>query len=614
MTRSTLAALGVALAFLLLAASVIDDYGLTWDIANGEVPHGERYLSYLETGDDRYLDLGPAGRRPELRAPHPDGDVTPIMPFHQSYPLSAILSALSCRVLWGSWGAIGAIPAHLWIAPLFVALLLFVLVRSGAREASWVAGGMAAVFLVFSPRFFAHAMNNLKDTPETALYFVVMLLIYRSLERGGAMSLAWAGFVGGLALAQKPNALFLPIHGGLLAVTWMALARLRWAMRPTLSWRGVLLAAALFPLAWILASPGMWADPLGVAIERLAFLKGVSTQAGLWEPLESARAVAKTTPPVILILAGIGCLFAKVSGSWRVFLLLGVFVPLARTSLPGFRNFDGVRHYLEFWPFLASLAGLGAWVVATAATRFLADRPSPRRLLVGGVCLLLAAHPIVTTARVHPNGVCYFNAFAGGLSGARAKDPSEASDYWANSYHQGFRILAGMSPTSGSQLIVPVAEHVAASEAPVMLPSGVQMADPYEPPTGSCYVMFITRESWYGAYADLIEWLLQGGYERRAIEVDGAPILFLFTLDDPKDATHAHRLWSEPRAYYRLLMELARRGPTDGGIGAPAVALYLRQIKARGEEATVRELTSLVPDDLHAEIAPAVRFAQRIAP
>ena len=68
--------------------------------------------------------------------------------------------------------------------------------------------------------------------------------------------------------------------------------------------------------------------------------------------------VLVTTPPTVLALAVIGLFVSRIDTALRLFLVVWVLTPIVRTMLPGMRNFDGVRHFLEFYPPLALLAAM----------------------------------------------------------------------------------------------------------------------------------------------------------------------------------------------------------------------------------------------------------------
>ena len=132
-------------------------------------------------------------------------------------------------------------------------------------------------------------------------------------------------------------------------------------------------------------------------------------------------------------------------------------LPVVRISLPGMVDFDGIRHYLEFIPAAAMLAGWGAVNLA----RWL-GRSRPHWQLAWGVVLvaLLAVNTTDTIQRYFPYEYIYYNRLTGGLAGARERfGPNEATDYWANSYREGTQWI-NQNAGPQAKLLVPVAGYL----------------------------------------------------------------------------------------------------------------------------------------------------------
>ncbi len=144
------------------------------------------------------------------------------------------------------------------------------------------------------------------------------------------------------------------------------------------------------------------------------------------------RTVAITTPLVVSGFAALGVVQAVRWWVRRVELrpLLVAFgawlvVPLVRVTLPGLVDFDGIRHFLEYWPPFAVFALFGARFAIVslqhAARRFGVARGSlPSRAIVLGVLLSLGLPPLLASVRTHPYQLTYFNALVGGLGDAQA--------------------------------------------------------------------------------------------------------------------------------------------------------------------------------------------------
>lgn len=595
----------LTLLFLLVTAPLLGDFGPTWDCAVGEYPHGEQYLARILTSDPAYLDFPPPARLPDFREPHLDYAAVDWFTWPQSYPFAALLSALSCRVLWTGVGLVPSLQAHNLVVLLFAAALLYVLVVFAVRRGGAVAAVGTALALFLSPRFLAHSFNNLKDIPEAALYVGALLAAAVALQGGRLRWFVLTGLVTGLALAQKPNALFLPVHGLLLWLGWNAirLARRRQLLR--VPWLGLLVAIPVFAGAYLLVSPMLWADPGRRFLEHLAFIISVGQNSARADALDGVKHVVWTTPPVILALAAAGPFSRRMDADTRWFLLLGVLVPIGRTALPGMANFDGVRHFIEYHAFLAVLAGFGL-AAAVDVARALVRRGRTSGAVRGAVAVVVAvaaacyASPLAQVVTTYPNGICYFNRFIGGLAGAQSIGLHEATDYWCNSYWQGLAWISGHA-RDGAAVLVPLAEHVAAVAAPLRLRDGVTLADPYAPaPPAELYVMFVTRKSW-PEYDGLPRQLAKNHAPVHRILVQGGTILLIFRFTEQAVIERLQDDWFDWRAFQRVGLWLhAQRRDAE---------ILLRQAPRFGVEKTLELLEPILPQDVRRDAPRAVRYA-----
>jgi hypothetical protein len=520
----------VAAAWLALGLWLAGDYGPVWDTVSGEYPWGERWLAALERGETDVLAHERHVVSRSDRPPHPDLAPASVHPFPwcQVWTVGALLSAASCRVFWDWLGWLPALTAHNLPILLLTAALLATLVVWSARRYGNASGLLAAAFLILSPRVFADAANNLKDVPEACLYTFALLAGFAACTTGRRTWWAWTGLLAAAALAQKANALFLPAHFALF-LAWALLRRLRG--RPSgVVWApgGIALALASFAAAYLALSPQFWHD---TGERLLAFYRQVADVGrapSAQVSLDGVRHVLWTTPPVVLALALAGAASRRLAARERAFLLLGVLVPIGRTALPGMRNFDGVRHFLEFMPCLALLAGIGTGDVL-AALRALAARGAPWPRLApaarAAAALALVA-PVATQAfATHPHGVCYFNALVGGLRGARERGVADAGDYWGQSYWQGLDWLAAHAEP-GAAVAAPIAAPVLAAAAPLKLRPDLRLADPRTTTDARpLYVMFVLRPGWT---TPLTRELLVNSTPCHALVVQGAPILHVY--------------------------------------------------------------------------------------
>ncbi len=227
---------------------------------------------------------------------------------------------------------------------------------------------------------------------------------------------------------------------------------------------------------------------------------GTAGSAG-WQ-IDPLRQVVTTMPEVMLLFLGIGLAVVVLraarskEGVWRL-LLAWMLIPILRLSIPSGVNFDGIRHFLEFLPAAALMAG---------------DRRRPdgrwfgrRRWASGGlvravVVFALALNLVQAYRLFYPFMHLYYNQLTGGLHGARDRFlGTEASDYWASSYRQGMEWLNEHAP-EGSHVAALIAPWIVEISGPVLLRPDI------EPLVGSLpdfsvmkaqpaptYLMFILR-------------------------------------------------------------------------------------------------------------------------
>jgi hypothetical protein len=366
---------------------------------------------------------------------------------------------------------------------LLAAGLVYLIVAFAHARWGALAGAVAGGSLCLTPSFFGHSFNNPKDITECFFYTAAVLAGWSALESGRARTWLVAGAAAGVALAQKANALFLPVQLVLLVAGLALYARLRGRAVPRMHARQLGLAALAFVLAYYAVSPAFWSAPIEGPRQWLGQMVEIGNRAvgagANWKvSFHAPRAVLWHTPLATLALAACGALRPGLAFPLRFFLLLGALLPVARNLLPGTRSFDGTRHFLEFLPMLCLLAGAGAAWLAASLARVARVRAWPSRAaasaLVGALALAPSAWAVAST---HPNQIVYFNALTGGLGGAQRRNRQDTSDFWANSYWQGMTWLSAHAEPD-ARLLVPFKDFIARAGAPVRLRPDVRFLDP----------------------------------------------------------------------------------------------------------------------------------------
>jgi hypothetical protein len=373
-----------------------------------------------------------------------------------------------------------------------------------------------------------------------ALFALTAIAFYRADEAGSVRGLLGAGALWGLTLATKANALFFPAVP--LAVLLVARQPAAWEGRRKERLLGLLAAAAVGGAVMVAVWPYLWADPIGrfrEHLEYIGFRKGYTRPESIAPVIE---AILLTTPPFFLALFGVGLVPAIRRALRRdrlaIFLLAWIATVLGRYLLPQAVNFDGVRHFLELFPAMAAVAGLGAVgigkLLASSFPRF--GRHLKATVLVAA--LVPGAWQVLAT---HPFQIAYWNVLAGGPAGARAADLPQAGDYWGMSYRLGMRWLNEHAPEN-ALLAVPVIEHAVRLVASERLRPDIQLlpvTTPYSPLIAPerlagtrelaqerpVYVMFVERRDWLNL---LMVDCLRTLEPEVAWNLDGAPVLSIY--------------------------------------------------------------------------------------
>jgi hypothetical protein len=348
------------------------------------------------------------------------------------------------------------------------ALTVFLVGRAAGRWFGRTAAWTASLALLLMPRVFAHAHLAALETVTNLAFTATILYVAdrcaSPVEAGGSLprptyrSALIAGFLLGLALLTKIQAVLLPLPIG-LCILW----RFRLRGLPWFALFG-LTGAAIFFLGW----PWLWIDPLQHLREY--FARGLERQTLYCYYLGQRYAdtdvpwhypwviFAVTVPIGIHVLALIGAC----SRSVRTGLLLGtVLFVLAFFARPGGHLYDGERLFLVVFPLAAVLTGAGAqrlhdWCVSPSPrnqTSYSLGSPagrgaggegltlqsmsSSRRRITALVLLgLLAAESTWAIITLHPCQLSYYSLSVGGLRGADRLGMERT--YWQDSLTRSF--------------------------------------------------------------------------------------------------------------------------------------------------------------------------------
>lgn len=511
-------------------------YGLTWDEGLGNLFFGERYLHYFTSLNPKYLDFNTDLKSLDNYPLH-----LYLSPFHNRPgdfpPLANTLSAASMYLFSYFLKWLNPIDGFHLLTVLFAAAFLWVLYQFAEPRLGKLAAFVAILFLGTYPRFWADMHFNVKDVPETIFFGLVLMAYWTWYEKPSLRKAVSAGILMGCALAIKANAIFvIPIL--LIAVLPLSL-RLE-AIKSSFvhfkryAWHYILMAASTISV-YILSWPYLYTDTVARLKNYWAYMfaQGVNGESYSWN-IGPLREVLTSMPELMLLMWVIGIVFLlqqvwkNQSPFWRL-LLAWVTIPILRVSLPGAVNFDGIRHFLEFLPAAALIAGYG---VSRLVNIFATNRMIPRTAMQTGMLILFAVNTAQINIRYYPYLHIYYNTFVGGLSGARDKFlGSEASDYWAASYRQGMEWVNQNAPPNSSVYAL-VAPWIVDISGPVLLRPDIKVASPLpdfsimSQSQDPYYLMFIRRSA--GDAQDEIDYVTQHSKPVYQLVVDKVTILEIY--------------------------------------------------------------------------------------
>lgn len=338
---------------------------------------------------------------------------------------------------------------HFWVAIFGFFTILFVGLT--AKElAGWQAGILAMIFLYLSPRFLGHSLMNPKDIPFAMGY--IMSLYYFILTLKELPTVNWKNMLGlafgiGVAIGVRAGGLLVVAIIGLFGAIHFFMkygfkslftpVTLKYLQAVALPVLGGLIIAILF---W----PYALQSPVKNIMESLAELSAYSIDIRLLFAGKTTYAqnipnsylptwVAFTVPFFILIglllFIGLsGKLLKKYASLPILMLIFGFVFPFVYIVYQGSTLYDGWRHLI--FPYTCGV------ILAALAWNYLFDIFKGNKMATYGligVLTLCALDPALFVIKNTHYPYVYFNALAGGISGAYG---NYETDYWGTSIKQ----------------------------------------------------------------------------------------------------------------------------------------------------------------------------------
>ncbi|MCJ8330375.1 MAG: glycosyltransferase family 39 protein [Lentisphaeria bacterium] len=530
------------LLYLYLGLFTLTDYGLTWDA--WEYYYGDKNLNYLLSLDSDHLDFQKRSIDLYERGDHPDfydvcksykdNDIQTGP--HLIWPLGPTLSSLCKYIFYDKLGIFDPIDAH-HLFPLFCTFLLILIVYLYLLkfEGFWPAI-IAALIIALYPRYLAHSHNNIKD-PALVLFFIASLISCHL----AFLNKSWKWMLGcailiGLALATKANALFIPV----ILLPWFVTACIKeksWTQIKehraywSLVIAGPLIAFFVMFICW----PLLWQNfPENLSL----YIKSLGERGYQGDPhwsIDSIRNAIITMPLAICFAFVLGTAkllydaIKKQSSLYYIMWYCCLIIPILRVSVPGAKDFDVIRHWLEFVPALAMIIATGFYKAVLLLKPYLAREEYIDRL-VAGAFLMLLLPVFFWNLKNHPNQGVYYNPAIGNLAGAQERGYAQSTDYWGQSYRQAFNWLNENVAKEKPKLFIAVAEHIGFFSRQIWLDQRIELhsmnyfQQEYQASNVPVYIIYITRKDWYHFHAKLMNELVKRPAVHE-IEVDGGVIL-----------------------------------------------------------------------------------------
>ncbi len=424
------------LCFLVLGLNVFKDYGMSWDEAH------QRTVAMLVSNyvleNDNTL----------LNTPHPKyhGPVVPVVLFSLEKLLG--LEASRTKVLLWHFG-------NFLFFFLGVLFFYFLCVH---RFKSWKIALLGALFLILSPRIFAHAFFNHKDLPFLSVFIICIYSLIRLLEKKTTPRICVHALLCAILIDIRIPGVILPsLTVFLLGMDCFLAPDRKQAFFIFMRDFSVFCSATIIFV--VLLWPSLWENPLGEFINAYNFMKKIQwggTVLYLGRFIESNNLpwhyipvwISITTPLLYMIFFLLGLFFMGAhffkfplefyrKRKIDLICFIWFFLPIAMILIHKSTIFDGWRHLYFIYPamILISLNGL------VCLWKFLNNIKNRKAFVIlSSLVIMLVVFSVTKTAylmtRDHPYQNVHFNFLAGSDKRHRFE-----LDYWGLSYREALEYI-----------------------------------------------------------------------------------------------------------------------------------------------------------------------------
>lgn len=435
----------VVLLALILLPTLSFDYGITWDAKRHNI-YGYDMLKYFESDGEDKTALSETSSMNEFR--------------YYGEHFNVISAWFNKNIqAWGEFETRHFLNAlYSFLAMLFAAL-------ATKEVGSWRSGLFAFVFILFSPVFFGHGMNNPTDIPFAAgcmmaLYYLIKVL--KHLPSPKFTYLLWCGAGIGMAIGSRIGGVVFYAYTGLfMGISWLAILKKNGFAKASTTFLAYFTSGVTIVVIAHLVGISLWPfgqeEPLTnwyVALKKSTSAEFFTFNHELFEGKRMYMAnvpwyylpkfIIINSPLYIIIgfvlLLGSAFVWKRRFNANAIFILMVLFVllfPIVYAEAQGMYYYNGWRHYLFTYPPLIILTALG-W-----ESLFMISKNKIVQVSVTIVLLGFIALPATWMVKNHPNEVVYYNELIGGTKGAYG---NYELDYYSNSCREAAEWIAHKHP------------------------------------------------------------------------------------------------------------------------------------------------------------------------
>ncbi len=436
----------ILLAAIVLLPKLSFDYGISWDAKRHNI-YGYEMLKYFDTDGEDKTALSETSSTNEFR--------------YYGEHFNVISAWLNTYVKpWGEFETRHFLNAlYGLLAMLFAAL--------AAKEiGGWRAGVFALLFIIFSPVFFGHSMNNPTDIPfaagcAMALYYLIKVL--RNLPAPKFAYLLWCGIGIGVAIGARIGGIVFYAYAGLfIGLSWLGYMRkngwnnaFKSVIPYLMSGITIIVVAHLVGISLWPFGQEEWLTNWYVALKKSTSSEFFTYNHELFEGVRMYMAnvpwyylpwfIIINSPLFVLVgfvlLLALAFLWKKKFESTYLLIPVVLFVflfPIVYAEIQSMYYYNGWRHYLFTYPPLIVLTAVG-W---ESLMRVFKDTITPK--VIALVAIGMISLPAIWMVKNHPNEVVYFNELVGGTKGAYG---NYELDYYSNSCRKAAEWIAQQEPT-----------------------------------------------------------------------------------------------------------------------------------------------------------------------